>query len=150
MLTECPAPVLLPVINNSKVRGYVLNNQKVREPDAWCRHGESRCIIYSTSLFTQKHNNPHRFGAVGGWVGERQRSVSAEGSAVFRKRGEFNCAEKINPKAAEYKGPAGPRRAPRGGNSIIGLREHRDLVCLAINPGVSLIHRRHSLSEEEH
>lgn len=103
---------------------------------------KSRCIIYSTSLFTQKHNNPPRFEAVGGW--ERQHSVSAEGSTVFRKRKEFNCAKKINPKAATYKGLRGPGERlqesagelSRGGNSITGPREHRGFGLFSNISGV--------------
>ena len=93
-------------------------------------------------MFTQKHNNPPRFEAVGGW--ERQHSVSAEGSTVFRKRKEFNCAKKINPKAAAYKGLRGPGERlqesagelSRGGNSITGPREHRGFGLFSNISGV--------------
>lgn len=60
-----------------------LNNQNPKT-GCWSRHSKPTCIIYSLLLFTQKHNNPHRFGALGG----REGPVSAAGSmvfAVFRK-----------------------------------------------------------------
>lgn len=111
-------PVLFPVINNSKA---CLNNDKKSQTTGfWPVHSNSRCIIYSTSLFTQKHNNPHRFGAAGGGKGNalyQQRDLQSLRS-LEKKRIQL-CREN-KPKGSRVQRAAGPRRAPSGFDRRVG------------------------------
>lgn len=111
----------------------MLNNQKVKRPDAGL--GTANPDV----LFTPHHclhKNTIILTDLGRWgVGKATLSIS-EGiysPCSLLKRKEFNCVEKINPKAAKYKGPWVPSErlqdsskelAPRG-NFIIQLRRHR-------------------------
>lgn len=97
----------------------LLNNQKVRKADAAEGTAKSRCIIYSRSLFTQKHNNPRRFGAVGGRKGNtcyQWRDLQS----LEKKRTQL-CREN-KPKGSRVQRAAGPRRAPSGFHRRLGRR----------------------------
>jgi len=55
-----------PVSCHKQLQSTALLNNLSQRTGCLCRHRKSRYIIYPTSLFTQKHNNPHRFGAMMG------------------------------------------------------------------------------------
>lgn len=79
--------------------------------------GKSACIIYSSSLFTQKHSNPHRFGAMGG----------GRGSALYQRRDlqslekkRIQLCRENKPKGRWVQRAAGPERAPLGFGRRVG------------------------------
>lgn len=59
--------VPIPISCHKQFQSVALLNNQSQRTGCWPEHSKSRCIIYSASLFTQKHNNPHRFGGGGGY-----------------------------------------------------------------------------------
>lgn len=56
---------IFPVINNSCAWSNQIAKKERKETGCWSKQSESISIIYFNSLFTPKHNNPHRFVPVG-------------------------------------------------------------------------------------
>lgn len=134
----------------------LLNNQKARRPHAGLGTEKSRCFIYSTSLFTQKHNNPRRFGAVGG--GRRKGNTlyqqrDLQSLQSLEKRRIQLCREN-KPKGSRVQRAAGPKRVPLGFDRRVDWRRklyHRAegaqrAGLFSYKSWYFLIHRGHSLS----
>lgn len=128
-----------PVINSSWAPR---SHQKAPPPQkrgCWSRHSESRSIIYFNSLFTQKHNNPHRFGPVGSRKGNnlyQQRDLQS----LEKQRIQLYWENKSKGSGAQS--AAGPKPTPSGFDwgSVSGpkklqrkvFQEHSS-VCFAMN-----------------
>lgn len=130
----------------------LINNQKGRRPDA------VRGTANPDVLFTP-HHCLHKNTIILTDLGKRR--GGRKGNTLYqwrdlqslrsleKKRIQL-CCEKINPKAAKYKGLRVPSErlqdsskelVPRG-NAITGLRRHRGLVSLALIPGIFFLFTR--------
>lgn len=92
----------------------LLNNQKSQKTGCWSWHSKSRCIIYSTSLFTKKHNNPHRFGAVGGRKSNTLYQLRDLQSLQSLENRRIQLCRENKPKGSRVQRAAGPKRGPFG------------------------------------